>query len=680
MEVVWRRIMPKSTGWQLDLRRSGCCISALTLIVLSSQCQAQAPAATPAGTFDLDKDREAMVLLDGQWRFQPGDDPDGKKGWANPSFDDSKWPLISSEKPWSEQGFKDMGGTAWYRVKVLIPEGEKPLSLYIPPITTNYQVFADGIYLGGLGDMPPHEHAYTSVRRVYELPQPTSSGARTLLIAIRIWHWPRWAKFNGGGLAGSLRIGGTRQIRSRTLLRNHESAWFSLSHVFLGILDVLAGLAAVSFFVFRPREREYLWFGVISVLSAAQRFLLVYTSSHSVAFEENSLTMQLLDLGQRVASVAFYYRLLEGKRDKFFLLAMGSLAAIVPLLSVERLGLVSVALWRELFTVLCIPAAVWVLALLTRRAIQGLPDARVLLVPVLFQQLIRLAEWIILIVQATGWYSIPSAWFNFTVDWPFPFTFDNLADALFLAAMLAILITRYMRTRKDEERYKREREAAQIVQQVLIPEEIPAIPGFSIQSVYKPFGEVGGDFFQIVPTCNGGALIAIGDVSGKGLPAAMTVSLLVGTFRTLARYTQEPGEILSAMNVRMLARSNGGFTTCLVLRADLDGRVTIANAGHIAPYVNGNEISLDSGLPLGLSAETVYQESAISLVQHDRLTLVTDGVVEARSKTGELFGFERMQTIVHQDAEFIARIAQEFGQDDDITAVSLSYTPLTAAA
>jgi serine phosphatase RsbU (regulator of sigma subunit) len=251
---------------------------------------------------------------------------------------------------------------------------------------------------------------------------------------------------------------------------------------------------------------------------------------------------------------------------------------------------------------------------------------------------------------------------------------------LFLAAMLAILITRYMRTRKDEERYKREREAAQIVQQVLIPEEIPAIPGFSIQSVYKPFGEVGGDFFQIVPTCNGGALIAIGDVSGKGLPAAMTVSLLVGTFRTLARYTQEPGEILSAMNVRMLARSNGGFTTCLVLRADLDGRVTIANAGHIAPYVNGNEISLDSGLPLGLSAETVYQESAISLVQHDRLTLVTDGVVEARSKTGELFGFERMQTIVHQDAEFIARIAQEFGQDDDITAVSLSYTPLTAAA
>src|SRR5580698_2968988 len=99
-----------------------------------------------------------------------------------------------------------------------------------------------------------------------------------------------------------------------------------------------------------------------------------------------------------------------------------------------------------------------------------------------------------------------------------------------------------------------ELEAGRVVQQVLIPEEIPTVEGFEIQSVYKPYGEVGGDFFQVLPvkSGHGGVLVIIGDVSGKGMPAAMTVSLLVGTVRTLAHYTQGPGEILAAMNQRML--------------------------------------------------------------------------------------------------------------------------------
>ena len=204
--------------------------------------------------------------------------------------------------------------------------------------------------------------------------------------------------------------------------------------------------------------------------------------------------------------------------------------------------------------------------------------------------------------------------------------------------------------------------AGRAVQQVLIPEEIPTIPGFNIQSVYKPYGEVGGDFFQVLPvkseaaeactprtrTCSwgpDGVLVIIGDVSGKGMPAAMTVSLLVGTVRTLAHYTQSPGEILAAMNQRMLARSHGGFTTCLVLRADPDGTLTIANAGHIAPYLDGKELPLENGLPLGLAAETTYAESTFQLAHGQQLTLLTDGVVEARDKSGALFGFERTAAI-----------------------------------
>jgi serine phosphatase RsbU (regulator of sigma subunit) len=166
--------------------------------------------------------------------------------------------------------------------------------------------------------------------------------------------------------------------------------------------------------------------------------------------------------------------------------------------------------------------------------------------------------------------------------------------------------------------------------------------------------------------------VVIGDVSGKGMPAAMTVSLLVGTVRTLAHYTQSPGEILAAMNQRMMARSSGGFTTCLVLRADADGKLTIANAGHISPYLAGKELPLESNLPLGLAADTVYTESVFQLSANQQLTLLTDGVVEARDKAGALYGFERAAALSIQPAEAIATAAQAFGQDDDITALTLA--------
>ena len=199
---------------------------------------------------------------------------------------------------------------------------------------------------------------------------------------------------------------------------------------------------------------------------------------------------------------------------------------------------------------------------------------------------------------------------NRTFSWPFNYGLYELSIAILLLAILAIVVLRFARSRRDEEQMKSELEAARVVQQVLVPAENPSIPGFAIEVVYRPAGQVGGDFYQVIPTASGGVLVAIGDVSGKGMPAAMTMSLLVGTFRTLAHYTQSPGEILRAMNQRMLARSQGGFTTCLVIRVDADGVMIAANAGHIPPYLNGKELAIDSGLPMGLSPESIYGETA----------------------------------------------------------------------
>jgi serine phosphatase RsbU (regulator of sigma subunit) len=246
--------------------------------------------------------------------------------------------------------------------------------------------------------------------------------------------------------------------------------------------------------------------------------------------------------------------------------------------------------------------------------------------------------------------------------------------------MLAIFVHRFTRTSLQEEGHRRELESARVVQQVLIPEAIPQVPGFAIESVYKPAGEVGGDFFQILATQDGGVLAIIGDVSGKGMPAAMTVSLLVGTVRTLAHYTQSPGEILAAMNQRMLGRSQGGFTTCLVLRADADGALTVANAGHIAPYLTGKELPLENGLPIGIAPGIKYPENIFSLLPDARLTLITDGVPEATNPTTrELFGFDRTTAISNQSAEAISAAAQQFGQEDDITVLTLQLNSSKAA-
>jgi serine phosphatase RsbU (regulator of sigma subunit) len=115
---------------------------------------------------------------------------------------------------------------------------------------------------------------------------------------------------------------------------------------------------------------------------------------------------------------------------------------------------------------------------------------------------------------------------------------------------------------------------------------------------------VGGDFYQILPLADGAVLIAIGDVSGKGMPAAMTVSLLVGTLHALVETTKNPGQLLAGLNRLTQARSHGGFTTCLILRIEANGAVTFANAGHISPYLNGLEIDCENGLPLGVAAGT----------------------------------------------------------------------------
>jgi serine phosphatase RsbU (regulator of sigma subunit) len=264
----------------------------------------------------------------------------------------------------------------------------------------------------------------------------------------------------------------------------------------------------------------------------------------------------------------------------------------------------------------------------------------------------------------------------------FRFQVETLLLALLLGALSLSIFRRFVAERRRQQQVEQELQSAREIQQVLLPEEVPAIPGYALEAIYRPASEVGGDFFQIFPLEGGGSLVAIGDVSGKGLKAAMIVSLIVGTLRTVAVYTQKPAEILAELNTRLHGRVGGGFVTCLILRVPPDGSIVIANAGHIAPYVNGREWELAGSLPLGIVLQMEYEESTLPLAEGDTLTLMTDGVPEAQNAHKELFGFDRLGGLLahHPSAAQVVEAACSFGQEDDITVLTLTRLAESAPA
>jgi serine phosphatase RsbU (regulator of sigma subunit) len=234
-------------------------------------------------------------------------------------------------------------------------------------------------------------------------------------------------------------------------------------------------------------------------------------------------------------------------------------------------------------------------------------------------------------------------------------------------AMAILLNRRAAKLANEKQRLSREIAAAAEVQTLMLPGSAQGGAEITIEAVYQPASEVGGDFYQILDRLDGSRVALVGDVSGKGLKAAMLVSVAIGALRR--EKSSSPAAILAGLNEALLGQ--GGFVTCCCIRYAPGGELTVASAGHPAPYCEGREVEVSSGLPLGVVAEAEWQETRILLQPGTQVTLVSDGVVEAENAKRELFGFDRTREISNQSAQLIADTARAWGQNDDITVVTV---------
>jgi PAS domain S-box-containing protein len=239
---------------------------------------------------------------------------------------------------------------------------------------------------------------------------------------------------------------------------------------------------------------------------------------------------------------------------------------------------------------------------------------------------------------------------------------------------------------QERQRIEQELHVARLIQQTLLPKSLPAIPGYDVAAYYQPAREVGGDFYDLLELPDGQLGLIVGDVSGKGVPAAIVMAI-TRTMLHAAYRLGSPGEILEQVNNTLYPDIPPNmFVTCLAALLDSrTGRLQYANAGHDLPYLRHADRVGElraTGMPLGLMPDMSYEQKEIILKPGDSVLLYSDGLVEAHDPRREMFGTPRMEGFVGTHpggatlidsllAELERFTGEEWEQEDDITLLTL---------
>jgi serine phosphatase RsbU (regulator of sigma subunit)/anti-sigma regulatory factor (Ser/Thr protein kinase) len=273
---------------------------------------------------------------------------------------------------------------------------------------------------------------------------------------------------------------------------------------------------------------------------------------------------------------------------------------------------------------------------------------------------------------------------------------ENLAAQAAPAVRVAQLVREQQAEARQRERIEHELQVAQLIQQNFLPKSTPEIAGWEVAAYYRPARTVGGDFYDFIEFPDGRLGIVIGDVTDKGVPAALVMAATRSVVRTTASANPSPGAVLARVNdILVPDMPRNMFVTCLYGLLDPStGVFRFANAGHDLPYVRRPDGRVDefraTGMPLGLLEGMEYEEAEGSLGKGDTVLFSSDGLVEAHDPHGEMFGFprlrERMST--HRGgANLLDRIlgdlaaftGADWEQEDDVTIVTLACSADVAA-
>jgi serine phosphatase RsbU (regulator of sigma subunit)/anti-sigma regulatory factor (Ser/Thr protein kinase) len=263
----------------------------------------------------------------------------------------------------------------------------------------------------------------------------------------------------------------------------------------------------------------------------------------------------------------------------------------------------------------------------------------------------------------------------------------SLASQAAPAVRVAQLVQEQATEIQARERYEQELRVATLIQQQFLPRQLPDLPDWQVAAYYGPARAVGGDFYDFMELADGRIGIVVGDVTDKGVPAALVMARTHSILRGDAPRLVSPGKVLEHVNELLVAEMpEKMFVTCLYLVLDpKTGHVVYANAGHNLPYVRTADGVVEfraTGMPLGLMPGIVYEEREAVIGPGDNVLLYSDGLVEAHDTSGAMYGFPRLRADLQSKLagselidELLERLhaftGQGWEQEDDITLVAL---------
>ncbi len=626
------------------------------------------PALLTAQSFDASTLHQ-FADLGVTWLVNTGDNP----AYARPDFDDSRWMRVDTTRSLKDYFPSRHPSIVWYRLHLKVAPDQKGLSLEEFNLASAFEIYVNGERLFVNGSVAPYRPYGYSARIVKRLPDAALQSG-SIVIALRLYiSGQDWLGSFPGYYPYNLIIGQGSALNDHVWLAaigDYFVVWFQL-FAGLGL-----GIVALALYTAQRGQHEYLWIFLMFLSEAIRAPFQFYGVFHnlpnrwiyfSTAFDIAAMVMQALmflaflrlppprwlKVWLVVAAAGRFcnaWQAASGSGTVFGMLIslmpeLGLLAVIIPVLLILH--------WRR-----------------------GNREAGILLIPALIVSLTIYAQLGLFILGVIPGLSglalrLQNVIFNWTLG-PFTINAVNVDGCFFVLTLAVILVLRSARIAQHQAHIETELAAAREVQKILLPEQIERVPGFQIEAVYEPALQVGGDFFQILPAAQDSLLLVVGDVAGKGLPAAMLVSVLVGAMRGVAEYTHDPAEILANLNQRLVGRVAGSLATALAVRIFPDGAVLLANAGHLSPYLDGQELPVAGALPLGAQAGSRYETARFQLPRGSRLTFYSDGIVEARNAFGEIFGFDRGREISILPVNAIIQAAKAFGQQDDMTAIAIT--------